>query len=638
MSSSRKYKCVFCNKTFVRNKLSIHIEKEHEEMLNPDKGYTANRIVFDTCNKKEPIGGGHSLCRICKKPTEWNENLVRYEAYCSEKCKSEARERAKQNMIKVYGKPTLLDDIEWQNNNMLSNRKISGKYKWSDGTYKTYVGSYEKKFLEFCDIVLQIKSSDLVTPGPTIEYEFDGKKHEWITDALYLPYNLVFDIKDGGNNKNNREMPEYRAKQIAKETFITEQGKYSYIRLTNNQFDQLLLIFSELKELYLDDNELHTISRINEHMAIGGINPMISTVQPTQLFITNYQKKKTEEIMNSLREEVNKNFKPIHNAINLDNFKIGNKKVSASKVINEINHTAIECADGVLYEEGKCVRMSALSALEIEKLDPNRRSNSNRNQIMIDRIRMIYDHIIDDEKPNSFILWTKQTGISSINDYFFTLYNATFGRSNIVTYTCNKCDNVFMQTKNINDMIKFRNDDVKNKYYEILHTGIRKLDDPKIELFQISDNYVAALRKPTLYEIFMEPSYINKEFSDKYEDLLLLISYISDIYQIDRVNGELLKIDTKPMATDKTLTTKRKIKIYSTILKTLTSDQITALSLKTNDFDDGVTDDDGNTIPNISYQYPSTECPKCGNKIDAIDERPDSMVFTRHQLGLLSKI
>lgn len=291
MSSSRKYKCIFCNKTFTRDKLSKHIEKYHEEMLNPDKGYTANRIVFDTCNKKEPIGGGYSLCRICKKPTEWNEDLVRYEAYCSEACKSEARERAKQNMIKVYGKPTLLDDIEWQNNHMLSNRKISGNYKWSDGTYKSYVGSYEKKFLEFCDVVLRIRSEDLVTPGPTIEYEFDGKKHEWITDAIYLPYNLVFDIKDGGNNKNNREMPEYRAKQIAKETFITEQGKYSYIRLTNNQFEQLLLIFAELKESYLEDNELHSISRINENMAIGAINPMIGTVQPTQLFIVNYQKK-----------------------------------------------------------------------------------------------------------------------------------------------------------------------------------------------------------------------------------------------------------------------------------------------------------------------------------------------------------
>lgn len=413
---------------------------------------------------------------------------------------------------------------------------------------------------------------------------------------------------------------------------ITDKKLLENMEKINNEFSEVSetvsnITSSTVNNIDIDDEDLDLLDDEEDNIEVD---------EPTDN--NEEQKKKTEEIMNSLREEVNKNFKPIHNAINLDNFKIGNKKVSASKVINEINHTAIECADGVLYEEGKCVRMSALSALEIEKLDPNRRSNSNRNQIMIDRIRMIYDHIIDDEKPNSFILWTKQTGISSINDYFFTLYNATFGRSNIVTYTCNKCDNVFMQTKNINDMIKFRNDDVKNKYYEILHTGIRKLDDPKIELFQISDNYVAALRKPTLYEIFMEPSYINKEFSDKYEDLLLLISYISDIYQIDRVNGELLKIDTKPMATDKTLTTKRKIKIYSTILKTLTSDQITALSLKTNDFDDGVTDDDGNTIPNISYQYPSTECPKCGNKIDAIDERPDSMVFTRHQLGLLSKI
>lgn len=294
-SSSRKYKCIFCSNTFERQKLSSHIEKYHNDMLNEDKGYTADRIVFDICNKKEPIGASHGLCRICKKETEWDEKTVRYKAYCSDKCKTKARENYKNNMMRVYGKTTLLDDMEWQETKMLANRSISGKYKWSDGTYKSYVGSYERKFLEFCDNVLNINSEDLITPGPTIYYEYEGEEHTWITDAIYLPYKLVFDIKDGGNNKNNRDMPSYRAKQIQKEKFITDQGEYNYIRLTNNEFVQLLTIFAELKQSYLDEDNPKTISRIHEHMGPagpGGMTVSGTDIQP-HAFITHYMNHET---------------------------------------------------------------------------------------------------------------------------------------------------------------------------------------------------------------------------------------------------------------------------------------------------------------------------------------------------------
>lgn len=292
---SRKYRCPFCNKSFDRNKLSSHIEKTHNDMLDEDHDYTANRIVFDICNKKDPIGSGFGLCRICKRKTKWNEDNVHYDAYCSDACKAEAREQYKKNMLRVRGTYNLLSDPEWQEKKMLANRGIAGKYKWSDGTYKSFVGSYEKKFLEFCDDVLHIKSEDLLTPGPTIEYEYNNQKHTWITDAIYLPFNLVFDIKDGGDNKNNREMPEYRAKQICKEKFITDQGEYNYIRLTNNEFVQLLTIFAELKSTYQDDNP-KTISRIHEHMggaAIGGLPPAGATDTNPNVYITNYMTKGT---------------------------------------------------------------------------------------------------------------------------------------------------------------------------------------------------------------------------------------------------------------------------------------------------------------------------------------------------------
>ena len=61
MATIRQHKCPFCSKSFERAKLASHIDKYHDDMLNPDKGYTANRIVFDMCNKKEPIGAGQGI-------------------------------------------------------------------------------------------------------------------------------------------------------------------------------------------------------------------------------------------------------------------------------------------------------------------------------------------------------------------------------------------------------------------------------------------------------------------------------------------------------------------------------------------------------------------------------------------------
>lgn len=262
---SRKYKCIYCDYKNERNKLYMHILKHHEDMLNEDRGVTANRIVFDICNNKTPAGSGIGSCRICHSETKWNEKKVRYEAFCSDKCKAKAREVALSNHIKVHKVPTLLTDMKWQEEKMLGNRSLTGSYRWSDGTHKKYVGSYELKFLEFCDKV-GIDSSELLTPGPTIEYTYQGKKRYWITDAIYLPYNLVFDIKDGGSNKNTKDMPDTRAKQIEKETMITNDGVYNYIRLTDNDFLQLLQIFAELKESYMENDNKTKIVRIHENI------------------------------------------------------------------------------------------------------------------------------------------------------------------------------------------------------------------------------------------------------------------------------------------------------------------------------------------------------------------------------------
>ena len=68
-----------------------------------------------------------------------------------------------------------------------------------------------------------------------------------------IPYNLIIEVKDGGDNPNNRSIPEYRAKQISKEKMIT-----------NNDFGQLLSMLAELKKQVVDKHEDEPLYRIND--------------------------------------------------------------------------------------------------------------------------------------------------------------------------------------------------------------------------------------------------------------------------------------------------------------------------------------------------------------------------------------
>lgn len=272
----KKYKCPYCNNRYTRKNLCIHIGNKHDDLIPKDM--TPLRITFNTINHKD-----HGTCVICKGESPWNEAKGRYDRICTKNsCHDAYVKEAKERMKRTYGKEHLLNDPNVQIK-MLQNRKISGSYTWSDGTKKEYCGSYEKKLLEFLDKVIQCKSEDIVTPGPVIDYTYNNETHQWITDLYYIPYNLCFDVKDGGDNPNTRDMSEYRAKQVAKEISIMEQKKYNYIRLTDNNFEQLLSIFFELK-MRLDDDP---IVRIHEQCSTT-----MNVVPPIKApYIVNYKMK-----------------------------------------------------------------------------------------------------------------------------------------------------------------------------------------------------------------------------------------------------------------------------------------------------------------------------------------------------------
>ena len=261
MSNKRKitYKCPYCNERYDKSNLVSHIDDIHNEMI--PEGYSAFRVVFDYVNKKP--SGYNGKCIICGNESGWDEAKGKYNRLCNNpNCKKKYIQSFEDRMIRTKGVTRISSTAEGQAK-MLANRKISGEYKFQDGGIKTYTGTYEKKALEFMDKVMNIQSIDISTPGPIMEYEYKDEKHIYISDIYYAPYNLIIEVKDGGNNPNMRSMPEYRAKQIAKERYIIKNTDYNYLRLTNNDFSQLLAVFMELK-MEMSNDTPERVIRINE--------------------------------------------------------------------------------------------------------------------------------------------------------------------------------------------------------------------------------------------------------------------------------------------------------------------------------------------------------------------------------------
>lgn len=258
----KKYKCSYCDERHTRKNLPTHIQRKHEDMI--PEGFTALRVAFNIVNKKTE---GH--CIICQSVTAWNEMKGRYERLCGKKsCTAEYIKIARKRNRDVLGTDCPLRDPRYKEElqkKMLASRKISGEYRFSDGGMVGYTGTYEKKCLEFMDKIMHIESIDIQSPGPIIHYMHagDNQEHMYISDFLYVPYNLIIEVKDGGDNPNNRQMDSYRQKQLEKEQAVRDDGTYNYLRLTNNNFSQLMEVMALLKMTLIEDPD-QKIVKVNE--------------------------------------------------------------------------------------------------------------------------------------------------------------------------------------------------------------------------------------------------------------------------------------------------------------------------------------------------------------------------------------
>lgn len=260
-------KCPICNKNNSNKKeLLNHIENKHKAEI-PNNMSVAQYVYSLNHN-----GRDYGLCRICGKPTPWNEKTGKPKQICgSQSCKDkiskefEINLKNKRNLTRY----DLMNDPKHQQE-MLANRKISGVYKWSDNKHQfTYTGTYEKFALEWLDTVMDIDPDTIQTPGPEIQYTYNGKSHYWITDMYLTDYNLVIEIKDGGKTGDKNTHPGFahnRELEKAKDDYMRKQNKYNYLKLTNKNMMQLVKILSEIRVNNIfskDDKDLNTKPFIN---------------------------------------------------------------------------------------------------------------------------------------------------------------------------------------------------------------------------------------------------------------------------------------------------------------------------------------------------------------------------------------
>lgn len=249
--------CPYCSKYFNKKQLAIdHINKYHGNFLERDHMDAAQSLYYSTHGTLK----GKCMCG-CGRDTEWNYKTGKpYKVSNNPECRERLRRQALRNHKKVYGTETLLNDMEHQKK-MQKNRPTAGEYEFADGGKVGYLSSLEHNFLQFCDQVLEFTSNMVQESPETFTYKDpkDNKMHQYIPD-FYLPdYNLLIEIKDGGENPNTNPsfIEETKYKVALKDEVMRKQNRYNYIKIVDKKYGPFMELLYQIVRQDSDFNAPH---------------------------------------------------------------------------------------------------------------------------------------------------------------------------------------------------------------------------------------------------------------------------------------------------------------------------------------------------------------------------------------------
>lgn len=378
--------------------------------------------------------------------------------------------------------------------------------------------------------------------------------------------------------------------------------------------DNKKFVIKQQKELFKEDNKQMSITE-------GGTTSLLN-INPEDL-PDDEQLDESKDQINQLKTSIKAKVKPITNVIDISSFTISKKTVSVSNALT-LAGAAGRVIDWVLPATARAISVKEFKAYDIEKLNP-RSSARNRFNTYRDIYKLIYDHVVDANKAASLEAWVKGIKFYDIDHLYFAIFKAAFDKVNAVPYNCEQCKNVFLNDISIEEMIKYKSDEIKDNIAKLLsHDTTTENDNYEVELMQVSDSYVIGFKEPTIYDVIFENAVLDEQFTDKYKELLAILIYIDSIYVIDAETKQLIPIESKIYPNNIVKTIKTKIVKYSDILKTLTSDQFYNLNAIIESIKD--------RYDIIDYILPEAICPKCGTKIPEVVQSAESLLFTRHRL------
>ena len=248
----KKCTCPICGKHYVSNTaIYDHILREHEDEVPKDM--EVDQYFYELTHP-----GAKHQCVVCKGPTLWNPRTHKYHRICeSNRCKEQIRAEFKKRMLRKYDTYNLAKDPNHQRK-MLAGRSISDVFQWKDGGQTSYTGTYEKDFLNVCETMLDLKSSDILAPSPhTYIYTYNGEKHFYIPDFYFPDLDLEIEIKDGGDNPNMHHKIQAvdKVKEKLKDKVMLNQHTVHYIKITNKNYGKFLKEFNRIRSGSLSEEE-----------------------------------------------------------------------------------------------------------------------------------------------------------------------------------------------------------------------------------------------------------------------------------------------------------------------------------------------------------------------------------------------
>lgn len=351
-------------------------------------------------------------------------------------------------------------------------------------------------------------------------------------------------------------------------------------------------------------------------------------------YIDEERKAKEEERIKKARDDVRQKVLPIANKMNISGFTISNKPVSLNNSVEMAKAIMPQgSARWALFASNRPIIMDGFFGYEVDDLSRFWHTNTNNLTVsdIYKKYTYFYKHTLS-PKPATVEEWLKTISFADVKHLYATAYKSSFEKSNFLPIDCDNddCDNGFI-TDNLpfDELVKYRDADAKKKATQIYNSepSVEEYGLYHTEVVPISDVYALSFKDPSIYDVEVEPKYLEEEWYQKHRDTIAINMYVDKIFVIDAATKSIRPLAIREYRNDPRKTLKAKVLALAKVLPTFSPDQYNLLSAYVESINKNVN--------LVNYQMPSVVCPECGTKIKARTSYAQDLLFTRHRLTAL---